>query len=126
MKLERDERSILASFAHGPEAEAAVNALRAAGYTEVQMDRIAESGYKPGSREEKPGIAGNEGSLVDTVLKPDRLDDQSRILLGATTEASGLSAPDSALIAPFLVTIVTNEEGIRPALDIVHQHGGKA
>ncbi|HWI60548.1 MAG TPA: hypothetical protein VNT75_01780 [Symbiobacteriaceae bacterium] len=125
MKLEPDERSILASFDHGPAAEAALGALKAAGYSEAQMDRIAESGFKPGSRIEKPGIAGNEPSLTDTVLKPDGLDSNSRILLGASTEVSGLSAPESAGMSPFLITIVTNEAGIKKAVQILKEHGGR-
>lgn len=125
MKLEPGERSILASFAHGPQAEKAVSALKAAGFTEVQFDRLGKFGFRPDLDEQRPAISGDESSLVKAVLNPGQLDDQSRILLGATTEASGMSAPDTADNMPFLVTVVTDEANVDRGVRIIQEHGGR-
>ncbi|HYF92206.1 MAG TPA: hypothetical protein VD969_08155 [Symbiobacteriaceae bacterium] len=125
MKLEPGERSILASFPSSTKAEAALNDLKAAGYTEVQLDRIGKFGFMPDRFEERPAISGKESSLVRAVLNPGQLDDESAILLGATTEASGLSAPDTADQMPFLVTVVTNEAQVDRAVKIIQGYGGR-
>jgi hypothetical protein len=125
MKLEPGERSILASFASGPDAEAALSELKEAGYRTVQMDRIGKFGFRPDVAEQRPILSGKESSLVQAVLQPAQLDDDSAILLGASTEASGMSAPNTADRAPFLVTVVTNEARVQAAVDILHNHGAR-
>ena len=125
MKLEPGERSILASFPSSTKAGAAVDALKTAGYTEVQMDRIGRFGFTPDRFGERPAISGKESSLVRAVLNPGQLDDQSAILLGATTEASGMSAPDTSDQMPFLVTVVTTEAKVDRAVRIIQEHGGR-
>lgn len=125
MKLERDEHSLFASFSSGPQAEAALSALRAAGYTEAQMDRVGQWGHKPDVFEQRPGYRGDESSLVQAVLGPEALDDESRVLLGATTDASGMSAPDKTDQMPFLVTIVTKNTAVQGAVQIIEEHGGR-
>ncbi|HYF79562.1 MAG TPA: hypothetical protein VD973_20845 [Symbiobacteriaceae bacterium] len=125
MKLERDEHSLFASFQSGPQAEAALGALKAAGYTEIQMDRIGQWGYKPDVLEQRPAYRGDESSLVQAVLGPEPLDDESRVLLGATTDASGMSAPDKTDDMPFLVTLVTSNSQVARAVQIIEEHGGR-
>lgn len=125
MKLNPGERSVLASFASGPQAEKAMAALRDAGFEVAQMDRVGRFGFRPDVEEQRPAISGKESSLVRAVLNPAQLDDESAVLLGATTEASGMSAPDTADNMPFLVTVVTNEERVEEAASICQQNGGR-
>lgn len=125
MKLERDEHSLLASFKSGPRAEEALSALKAAGYTEIQMDRIGQWGYKPDVFEQRPAYRGDESSLVQAVLGPEPLDDESRVLLGATTDASGMSGPDKTDEFPFLVSLVTSNDRVQQAVQIIEEHGGR-
>lgn len=125
MKLERDEHSLFASFKSGPQAEAAMSALKAAGYSEIQMDRIGQWGWKPDLLERRPAIHGDESSLVQATIGPEQLDDDTRILLGATTDASGMSAPDKTDEYPFLVTLVTSNDRVQRAVQVIEEHGGR-
>lgn len=124
MKLKPGEQSILASFSSGPDAESCLTALKQAGYPEAQMDRVGNSGYKPDVYELRPAIAGKESSLANVTLDPAQLDDNSRILLAATPDASGMSGGSSD-IKPFLVTVLTSKDRVQDAVDIIQQHGGR-
>jgi hypothetical protein len=123
MQLNPGERSVLATFTSGPDAEAATRALAQAGFI-AQMDRIGEFGFRPDLGRIQPAIAGKEPSLVQAVLGPAQLDDDSAILLGASTAASGLSGP-SADIPPFLVTVVTTADRLPAALALLDRHGAR-
>jgi len=125
VKLEPGERSILATFASGPDAEAALRELKQNGYKDSRLDRIGEYGFQPDRFEKRPAISGNEPSLVNAVLKPERLDDNSRVLLGATNDASGLAGPMSMDHSPFLITVVTDDLGVDPAVEILERLGGR-
>jgi hypothetical protein len=123
MQLNPGERSVLATFTSGPDAEAATRALREAGFI-AQMDRIGEFGFRPDLDRVRPAIAGKEPSLVRAVLGPAAFDDDSAILLGASTAASGLSGPISDM-PPFLVTLVTTEDRLPEALALLDRHGAR-
>lgn len=125
MKLEPGERSILASFAFQGNAEEASQALHAAGYNTVQLDRVGRFGVRPEADERRPAIAGSESSNARAVLNPGRMDNNTAILLGASTEVSGMSAPDTADNMPYLVTVVTSEEKVDRAVAIIQEHGGR-
>lgn len=126
MKLKPGERSILASFEHGPDAEAALKALKQEGFEEAQMDRIGKFGVDPDNDMQRPGIAGNETSMAAATLDPAALDDDSRVLLAATPEASGLSGGSTMFEhRPFLVTVVTTEQQVDDAVRIINEHGGR-
>ena len=125
MKSEPGERSILASFQSGPAAEQVTEALKQAGFGEVQMDRIGKFGVDPDTDKQRPGIAGNETSMAAAVLDPAALDDDSRVLMAAFPEASGLSGSFTMDHYPFLVTVVTSEEQAQEAEAIIKQHGGR-
>ncbi|HYG60368.1 MAG TPA: hypothetical protein VD902_20040 [Symbiobacteriaceae bacterium] len=125
MKLEPGERSVLASFKSGPDAEAAKKALQQAGFTEVQMDRIGKFGFRPDLDERRPAISGNESSQVKAILNPGRQDGNTAVLLGATTEVSGMSAPSTQDEMPFLITVVTVEDRLDEAVHLITQHGGR-
>lgn len=125
MQLEPGERSILASFMKGPEAEKARDALQAAGYSAVQLDHIAPWGYDPDADQDRPAIRGKESSLVDAVLEPATMDDDTRILMNATNEASGMAGANTTFVPPFLITVVTNDQRLDAAVSILKRHGGR-
>jgi len=126
MKLEPGERSILASFQNGPAAEAAEEALRQAGFTEVQFDQVGAFGFDPEPNEGRVAL-GSEGSQVTATLfgHERMLGDDVRVLLGATPEASGMAGPLSGNFPSFLVTVVTTENRLNEAVEVVHRHGGR-
>lgn len=125
MKLEPDERSILAFFALEPQATKALQSLKESGFTEVQLDRVGRFGFRPDADERRPAISGKETSLVNAVLNPGRLDDESRVLLGATTEASGMSAPDNGDDYPFLVSVLTSQQRADAAVSLLKKLGAR-
>lgn len=89
------------------------------------MDRVGSFGLSPDTDRERPALSGKESSLVDTVLTPDQMDANTAILLGATTEASGMSGAPTTSIPPFLVTVVTSEERTELAVSIIKECGGR-
>ncbi|MBC7105711.1 MAG: hypothetical protein H5T97_07215 [Firmicutes bacterium] len=130
MELPPGEGSLLAYFSSSRRAEAAVAALKEAGFTEVQLDRVSRYGVV--SDEEYDAAPGGLGvSLAGLVTYGgdlDRVPDPSaRVLLGADPAASGLAAPEEYGLAgggAFLVTVVAPAEEIPRAAAIVKEHGG--
>lgn len=127
MKLNPGERSILAGFMREPHAEAARTELQRAGITEVQLDRISEHGYETGADTRRPALGGGGTSQTGTVLSGAQraLDDDRRVLLAAMPAVSGM-AGEVPRDAPFLLTIVTNDQRVEEALAIVRRNHGKA
>lgn len=125
MKLNPGERSILAYFKSSEGALAAKEELKRAGYSETQLDRVGEYGYNPDMDLEQVGrgSVSLSAATLDTRLR----DDDVRILMAATPEASGLSGPPTTLTdsTPFLLTIVTDEQGVDEAVRICEQHEGR-
>lgn len=125
MKLDPGERSILSSFSSGPDAEAARDALRQAGFAHVQLDRVGERGFDPEAVRRKPGLGGltqtnpvlygHEGVIGDN---------DARILLAATPAVSGM-AGEMSVEPSFLITVVTTEGRSAEALQILRRHGGQ-
>lgn len=125
MKLNPGERSILAGFFQRTDAEAALAALRQAGFAECQMDRISEHGFEGGADTRRPGQGAT--SLSASVLYGHEggfWDDASQ-LLAAMPAVSGM-AGEVRQEAPFLVTVVTSEDRVEEALKIIRSHRGKA
>lgn len=125
MRLQADERSILASFQSGPQAEAAVGALRRAGFTEIQLDRVGSFGLEQAVDEQRPALAGDEGSLARTVLGPGQIDSNAAVLLDASTTVSGMSGAPTDLVPPFLVTAVVAQQRADEAVRLLEEYGGR-
>lgn len=126
MKLEPGERSILASFHDGPNAERAADELKQAGFETVQMDRVGGFGDAPGPDRQWVGL-GSAGSQVRNILMdPEGLGNESaRVLLGAMPESSGMAGAPVNLVPPFLVTVVTRAERVDEAVEILKRHGAR-
>lgn len=126
MKLAPGERSILASFSSGPAAESALEELRQSGYGEVQLDRVGGFGFDPGANRSIP-VFGDESSQVSATLWDHgrMLDEDTRVLLGATPENSGMAGAPVDLTPPFLITVVTSDDRVQRAVGILQRHGGR-
>jgi hypothetical protein len=127
MKLNPGERSILAGFFQRTDAEAALEALGQAGFTESQLDRVSEAGFEPGADTRRPAMGGGGSSQAGSILygHEGMLSDDLRVLLAAMPAVSGM-AGEVRQEAPFLVTIVTSEDRVEEALQIIRNHRGKA
>lgn len=126
MRLRAGESSILATFHSFPQAEAAKRALREAGLTEVQIDRFGEHGYNPEAAWHSPyhGLTTTIAGVTyeDTPAQFSGAD--TRPLLAAMPEASGMSGPLTAQGHGVLLTAVVPAERREEAYAIIRRHGG--
>lgn len=117
------ERNILSYFASSSQAEKAEAELRRLGYDIVQVDRInryptgqlGDTLYNP--------MSGQISSLTNLVLGTS-LPDDAAILAGSDPSVSGMSANDMPGRYPFILTVVTENEQVEQAVQVIKQHGG--
>lgn len=124
MKLQHGERSILAHFADAQAAHAALEELEQAGFDAIQLARVAETAASPEGGSQPTAIRGEESSLASAILEAGGLDRTSGILLAASPEVSGMSAPETDSLGPFLLTVVTQAERQSEAVAVIRRHGG--
>jgi len=125
MKLNPGERSILGMFNHWNDAKAALDELQQAGIREAAIDRIGELSPEPGVDLRNPGRGA--ASLVDQIMNGPGvgIDGDEAILLGADPAVHGLSG-DLRQETRFLLTVVTSDERVQEARQIIQRHRGEA
>ncbi len=124
MQLEPGERSILAYFSDLQQAQEAALALKERGYQDLQIDGISRYPSRPvynsypvnlssmvlGSRE----YGSQDYSLSQSPL------------MAADPSVSGMSSPtETAQGYSHLLTLVTGQDKIETALQILAQHGAR-
>lgn len=129
MQLPQGQRSILASFASGPAAEKARQALKDTGFHETQVDRVSRYGVKNDANYNNPL---NQATTITgpTLFSADNgdMDADTRVLLAADPSVSGYGDENYGVAGgkAFLLTVVTTQAKVDQALDIIRQHGGEA
>jgi len=129
MKLNHNERSILATFPSSTKARAARDDLAEAGVEEVQIDRLSRYGVDYNAQMNNP-LAGQADTLTGLVLHSADTDQRyggdARVLLAADPSVSGYSRLGYGMAGGmgFLLTAVTDETKLDQAVDIIKQHGG--
>lgn len=126
LKLNPGERSILATFHEFPQAEAAQEALKQAGFGTVQLDRIGKHGYNPNAGYFSP-LHGRTTVMsgVTYMDSPPEIDEMdNRPLFAAMPEASGMAGDLTAQGHGVLLTAVVPAERLDVALRIVRANGG--
>lgn len=117
MQLEPGEKSILAYFPTENKAEAAREILIQKGYNEIQIDRISSA---PNS---KAYGNNNMTSLATMIMGNGAYDRVPSPLMAADPSVSGMAGShDLPGQSAFLLTMVTNEEGVPDALQVLKQH----
>lgn len=126
MKLDANERSILAAFRTSEEAEQAGQQLRKLGFT-YQVDRTSTFGRTPHDRELNNPIASEARTLTGLTLYSgeDRTIGDVGPLLAAHPAASGMSGPPLES-RNFLLTVVGPADKTAEALQIIRGAGGEA
>ncbi|MDN5361053.1 MAG: hypothetical protein PWP70_100 [Moorella sp. (in: firmicutes)] len=130
MRLEREERSLLAYFPSSTRAQEAINALKEAGISEVQFDRVGRFGARYNDQYNNP-LANQANTItglslysadINPLVKTD-----TRALLAADPSVSGVGLKNYGVAGNegFLVTIVTSPDRVDTAREIVETHGGR-
>jgi hypothetical protein len=128
MQLSSGEHSILAYFPNSTAAQDAVQALKAAGVSEVQIDRVSRFGVNNDSQYNNPiaGQAETQTGLILFSADTDRFNDNdARILLGADPSVEGYAPPGYGIAGgkSFLVTVVTDDAKLNEATSILKDRG---
>lgn len=120
------ERNILAGFHTEDEARQAEKALRQAGFTTIQIDKV---GQFPGDGIEQitnPVSGDFPGLGVLTLAGDFPSGPDARVLAAANPDASGMSdRGDDNLTRTVLLTAVVAEERGDEAVAIIRSHGGQ-
>lgn len=99
--------------------------LKAAGYTAVSLDRVSRFGVEEDAEIDYP-VAGM-GQTVSglTLYSTGAAGGDFRVLRAADPSASGYGAVGYGTAGghAFLVTVVTGEEGVERAVEILKKHG---
>lgn len=130
MKLSPGERSILAYFPSSEKAQKAADELNQAGFGETQIDRVSRHGVINNSRRNNP--LNRAKTLTGLTLYSGRnsgeaLSDAGRILLAADASASGFGDHNSGVAGghAFLLTLVTTEDKVNEAVEILQRNSGE-
>lgn len=128
MQLSPGEHSILAYFPSSTAAQDAVEALKAAGVSEVQIDRVSRFGVNNDSQYNNPiaGQAETQTGLTLFSADTDRFNNNdARILLGADPSVEGYTPPGYGMPGgkAFLVTVVTDAAKLDEATAILKDKG---
>ncbi|GAW93766.1 hypothetical protein [Calderihabitans maritimus] len=121
-----EERSILATFPSSTKAYQAVESLKKAGYTTVQINRITKYPSDPNAHYNNP-IASQATSVAAlTQHSGAYLAGDVAPLLAADNAASGFSTGDKFVgNHSMLVTVVTSPDRVQQAVAIIKEHGGE-
>lgn len=127
MQLSPGERSILSYFASSRQAQKAVKALNDAGFVNVRLDRVSRFGVNFDAGYNSP--LNNAQTMTGPVLfseDENKIDQDTRVLLGADPSVSGYGCEDYGVAGgrAFLVTVVTGEKLLDQAAHIIKQYDG--
>jgi len=129
MKMQPNERAILAYFPSSNAAQETAQALQQMGIEETQIDRFSRYDANPNA-EINNAITGDPnltdltafGGDADTFYSNDR-----RVLIAADPSVSGIGNTDYGVAGgrSFLLTVVTDEQKADQARQVIKQKGGK-
>lgn len=140
MQLEKGEKSILAYFPSSNQAQNAAEEMCRAGLVpdsaSVQVDRISRYGVNNDSEYNSPinnatTLSGptiySSSASRATESSPSGIEGGADPLLAASDSASGLGNPDADTAggSAFMVTLVTSEENVARAVEIIKSNSGR-
>lgn len=127
-RLEPGERSILSYFPTPARAQEAADELRRAGFQNIQIDRVSRYGVESDAYFNNP--INNATSIAGLTIYSDgtgeNLGDSGRVLLAADPSASGYGDSDYGVAGgkAYLLALVTPEERVKEAVEIIKRNGG--
>ncbi|HOQ09706.1 MAG TPA: hypothetical protein PLG09_06235 [Syntrophomonadaceae bacterium] len=127
--LEKGKRSIFAYFPSSINADKASKELKGAGIPidegSIAIDRISRYNMRMDDERNQP--VNNALTLSGPVLYSSSPVEGPNPLLAASDSASGIGNPDAGAAGgtAFLLTVVTKEERVREAMQIIKENGGR-
>ncbi len=122
MRLQSNERSILAAFSDSKQAEQAAAELKESGVEAIRVDELRQEPGEPtdGLHELITG-AGDRMARAGTSLSSRDV----AVLKAADPDSSGMAdGSQQEMSRPVLLTVVVDEKDFARAADIVRKHGG--
>ncbi|WP_054694219.1 hypothetical protein [Syntrophomonas palmitatica] len=130
MELPKGERSILAYFPSSTKASAAAKEIVNAGLVQdsdsIQVDRVSR--YSLNNNKDINGPINNARTLSGPTLYSASSGSQGPDpLLASSDSASGMADGGAGMAggSPFLLTVITKEENVSQAVQIIKNHGGR-
>ncbi|KUK12993.1 MAG: hypothetical protein XD51_0009 [Moorella sp. 60_41] len=120
----------MVSFASSTKAQEVVNALKKAGFQDVQLDRVGRFGTRFDDRYNNP-LASQANTVTGLTLYGEDIHPavktDTRALLAAEPSVSGVGLCNYGVAGNegFLVTVVAPEDRAEEAIKIVEKYGGK-
>jgi hypothetical protein len=124
MELEPGEQSIFAYFPSTNKAQQAGDELLEAGFSEIQIDRVSRHGFNADASFDNPV---NQARTISGLTHFSADKESKNTLLAADPTASGYGDQDYGIAGgqSFLLTLVTGEEGVDQAVEIIKKNGGR-
>lgn len=128
MELPEGERALLAYFPSSTRARDASEELKAKGLVpepgSIQVDRVSRFGSIADADYNNP--INNAATLSEITIGSGGGGEPSP-LAAADPSASGIGNPGAGVAGghAFLLTLVTDEDNVQTAVDIIKQHGGQ-
>ncbi|MFZ5596446.1 MAG: hypothetical protein ACOY31_05485 [Bacillota bacterium] len=129
MQLSPGERSVLAYFPSSNDAQKAASALNRAGFSQTRVDRVSRYDVSINNRINNPvnNAVTQTGPTIYSDSTAGNLSDTGRILISADPSVSGYGDVNYGVAGgkSFLLTVVTSDEKISQAEEIIGRYGGK-
>ncbi|WP_347491188.1 hypothetical protein [Desulfoscipio sp. XC116] len=130
MQLSPGERSLLAYFPSSGAAESAAEKLKKNGYDTVQVDRVSRYGTTNDATINNALTGGAEtitGLTLYSAGTDSSIDNDNRVLLGADPSVSGYGNHNYGVAggSAFMVTVVTTDNYVKQAEEILKNNGGQ-
>ncbi len=116
------ERSILSYFPSSGKAQEAKSELEELGFEELQIDRISR--YPSDLRDSMHNAMTGEISSLTNLTQSTAAYDDAAILMSSDPAVSGMSSEEIAGRHPFILTVVTDDEHVETAVQVIKKHGG--
>lgn len=128
MQLSPGERSILAYFPSSGAAQKAAESLKQSGIETARVDRVSRYGAKSDEHYNNPinrAVTGTGPTLFSDGAGGDQ-GASERVLLAADPSVSGYGGTDYGVAGgkAFLLTVVTTDDRIEGAVELIKQNGG--
>jgi len=117
LQLQPGERSILAYFFNENDAAQATQALKQQGHDNVQLNQISLYPQKP--------RYGNRNSTLSSMVLGNEYNGSISSIMAADPSVSGMSGEAWPETFSYMITVITENNQIDEAINIIKENGGR-